>query len=146
MTTEFIHDRGRGPEIAGTRVTVDSLLSHFLDPDVTEALICQLYDLTPEQVAAARAYVFTQPDVVLEKCLQGTAGTTPKNPPEVVRQAEKTRAALLSFKEWLAQRESSKTRDETHANGEEPAGPDSRTILTFKEWLAERALQAGDGR
>ena len=35
MTTDLIHDRGRGPEIVGTRITVYDLLPDFLDPRVT---------------------------------------------------------------------------------------------------------------
>jgi uncharacterized protein (DUF433 family) len=55
MATAAIHDRGRGPEIEGTRITVYNLLPHFLVEEATEASICRRYDLTPEQVAAARA-------------------------------------------------------------------------------------------
>ncbi len=57
MAIDIIHDRGRGPEIVGTRITVYNLLPYFLEPDTTEALICRIYGLSPEQVAAARAYV-----------------------------------------------------------------------------------------
>ena len=34
---ELIHDRGRGPEIVATRITVYNLLPYFLDGAVTEA-------------------------------------------------------------------------------------------------------------
>ena len=61
MTSDLIRDRGCGPEISGTRITVYDLLPHFLQPDDTESYICKLYDLTPEQVAAARAYVISRP-------------------------------------------------------------------------------------
>src|SRR5215218_1730825 len=61
MSAKVIHDRGRGPEIAGTRITVYNLLQSFLDPKVTEEEICRVYELTPEQVAAARAYVLSNP-------------------------------------------------------------------------------------
>ena len=53
MANNIIHDRGRGPEIVGTRITIYNLLPEFLDPSVTEASLCELYELTPEQVAAA---------------------------------------------------------------------------------------------
>ena len=52
MTSALIHDRGRGPEIAGTRITVYTLLQSFLDPTVTEDEICRTYELTAAQVAA----------------------------------------------------------------------------------------------
>jgi hypothetical protein len=37
MATNLIHDRGRGPEIDGTRITVYNLLSDLLDPTATMA-------------------------------------------------------------------------------------------------------------
>ena len=85
-----IHDRGCGPEIEGTRITIDNLLPHFLDPDAIRASIGRPYDLTPAQVAAVRAYILSQPDVVLDRHLQIEAGLAPGNPPEVIEQAEKT--------------------------------------------------------
>lgn len=103
--SDMIHDRGRGPEIVGTRITVYSLLEHFLDPTVTEDLLCRLYELTPEQVAAARAYVLNHVDSVLAEHLDIEARLAAGNPPEVIERAEKTRAAFLSFRRWLAERE-----------------------------------------
>src|SRR4051812_46180200 len=104
MATKMIHDRGRGPEIEGTRITVYNLLPHFLDADTTEASICQRYALTPEQVAAARAFVLSQPDIVLNNYMCIENGMASGNPPEVLEKAEKTRASLLRFKAWLAER------------------------------------------
>jgi uncharacterized protein (DUF433 family) len=143
MATQLIHDQGRGPEINGTRITIYTLLPHFLDPDTSEASICERYDLTPEQVAAARAYVLNQPDVVLGGYLQIEAKLVPGNPPEVVEKAEKTRAALLSFKEWLARRESTEAADRVTEGEAEEAPPHSRRLPTFKEWLAERESRSG---
>ena len=51
---KMIHDRGRGPEIVGTRITVYNVLSYFLDPADTEDSIATLYDPTARQVTAAR--------------------------------------------------------------------------------------------
>ena len=89
MATGVIHDRGRGPEIDGTRITVYNLLSDFLDSTATEASIGRLYDLTPEQVAAARAYVLNNPETVLAEHLRIDARMSAGNPPEVIEQANK---------------------------------------------------------
>jgi uncharacterized protein (DUF433 family) len=102
---DLIHDRGRGPEVVGTRITVYNLLPHFLDPTATEAYICQMYDLTPEQVAAARAYVSNNSEVVMAEHLRIEARMTAGNPPEVIEQAKQPHAAFLSFREWLAERQ-----------------------------------------
>ncbi len=50
----------------GTRITVYNLLPHFLDPAMTEAEFCRFYELTPEHVAAARAYLLNNAETVLE--------------------------------------------------------------------------------
>lgn len=125
---DLIEDRGRGPEIAGTRVTVYNLLESFLDPDVTEAEICRVYDLTARQVAAARSYVLSNPDTVLAEHLKIEERMAAGNPPEVRESAERARAIFQSFKRWLAERDAA-----NRANGEaERPG----TFPTFREWLA----------
>jgi uncharacterized protein (DUF433 family) len=145
MTTDLIHDRGRGPEIVGTRITVYNLLPDFLDPTATEAGICQLYELTVEQVAAARAYVLNNPDTVLARHLEIEARMAAGNPPEVVEQAKQTRAVFLKFKEWLAERELA--GDQEHvvesmsSGGRNGLGP----FPTFREWLAGRESRPGNG-
>jgi uncharacterized protein (DUF433 family) len=42
MPSSVIQDRGRGPEIAGTRITVYNLLQAYLDPAATEEEIFRL--------------------------------------------------------------------------------------------------------
>lgn len=142
MATELIHDRGRGPEIAGTRITVYNLLESFLDPDVTEAYIGRVYDLTPEQVAAARAYVLNHPDTVLARHLEIEERMAAGNLPEVVEQAERTHATFLRFKDWLAERERSMNGGETAESGS-GNGPDR--FPTFREWVAERESRSEVG-
>src|SRR5580704_8495761 len=100
MTTNLIQDRGRGPEIVGTRITVYNLLSDFLDPTATEASICRIYDLTPEQVASARAYILNKPETVLAEHLRIDARMSAGNPQEEIEQAKQTHATFMSFKEW----------------------------------------------
>lgn len=67
MATDLVQG---GPEIIGTRINVYHLLPYFLDPTATEAQIAALYELTIEQVAAARAYVLNNPDTVLARHLE----------------------------------------------------------------------------
>src|ERR1043165_3253832 len=99
--TNAIQDRGRGPEISGTRITIYNLLEPFLDPRVTEAEICRVYDLTAEQVAAARAYVLSHPDAVLAEHLKIEERIAAGNPPEVRERAGRARETMQSFKKWL---------------------------------------------
>jgi uncharacterized protein (DUF433 family) len=132
MAEDLIHDRGRGPEIIGTRVTVYNLLPYFLDPSATEARVSCLYQLTPEQVAAARAYVLNNADVVLAEHLKIEERLSTGNPSEVIEAARRTHERLLAFKKWLREREQSEA-DELHAD---PCPSESSTRPTFPEWLA----------
>ena len=95
---ELIHDRGRGPEIIGTRITVYNLLPYFLDPSTTETGIAELYGLTVEQVAAARAYALNHAEAVLARHREIEARLARGNPPELVEQLKNTHARLLQFK------------------------------------------------
>jgi uncharacterized protein (DUF433 family) len=131
MMSKLIQDRGRGPEIVGTRITVYNLLQSFLDPTMTEEEISRIYDLTSQQVAAARAYVLSNPDTVLAEHLKIEERLAAGNPPEVQEQAGRAMETLRNFKRWLAEREAA---DAQAAEGQEKPG----RFPTFREWLATR--------
>lgn len=134
MANNLIHDRGRGPEIAGTRINVYNLLPHFPDATATEAAICRMYELTPEQVAAARAHMLNNPDTVLAHHLDIEARMAAGNLPQVIERAQQTRTAFLRLKDWLAKR----WQTDAQENAEEPASPSgengSQHLPTFHEW------------
>jgi uncharacterized protein (DUF433 family) len=145
MSTDLIHDRGRGAEIVGTRITVFNLLPDFLEPDKTEADICRTYDLVPEQVAAARAYVLNNADSVLAKHLEIEARIAIGNPPHLIEKMQETHATFLRFKDWLANRET----DDAQGRSVEPASATdqngSEGFPAFKEWLAEQESRPSEG-
>jgi uncharacterized protein (DUF433 family) len=129
--SEVIQDRGRGPEIDGTRITVYNLLQSFLDPSMTECEISRVYDLTALQVAAARAYVLGHPDTVLTEHLKIEERMQAGNPPQVIESAERVKSMFQSFKQWLAEKNSTNhTKEATQTSSER--------IPTFREWLAEQ--------
>ena len=77
-----IINRGRGPEIAGTRITVYDILDYTQDSWTDHAIAATLR-IAPEQVAAGRTYIEgNQKEVpanyqnILARCARG-------NPPEV---------------------------------------------------------------
>jgi uncharacterized protein (DUF433 family) len=146
MATDLINnDRGRGPEVAGTRITVYNLLPHLLDSTATEADICRLYGLTPEQVAAARAYVLNHPDTVLAEHLKIEARMAAGNPPDLVEQARQTHATFLRFREWLAERQEAEAQEHTAEVTSGTGRNRSGRSPTFREWLAERESRPGEG-
>src|SRR4051812_47129547 len=90
----------------------------------TEASICERYDLTPEQVAAARAYILRQPGVILDRYMLIEARMASGNPPEGLEGAEKARAVLLRLKEWLAGRELDEPQDQATESAVDPGSRD----------------------
>ncbi len=135
MLNGLLHDRGRGPEIQGTRITVYNLIPHFLDPTSTEEQICALYELAPEQVAAARAYVLAHFDEVMAEHRRIEADLNQGNPPLVLEQTRLARARLKSFQEWLSEKEAAGTV--TAQKG----GP----FPSFREWLGARERGQTEG-
>ncbi len=136
MSPDLLHDRGRGPEIIGTRITVYNLLPYFLDPATTEAAIAELYDLTIEQVSAARAHVLNHADAVLARHREIEARLARGNPPELVEQLKNTHARLLKFREWRACRDQAESAE---------AGRDRTSPFpTFSEWLATQTIHASE--
>ena len=134
MVSELIDDRGR---IVGTRITVYNLMPYFIDPTVTEAYLCRLYELTPEQIAAARAYVVNNSEAVWARHREIEARNAKGNPPEIRERAEKTRAALLAYKEALAERRKAEAAASgvTSVAGNRRETPEE--IPTIRESLSE---------
>ena len=146
MTTDLIHDRGRGPEIIGTRITVYNLLPYFLDPTATEAYICKLYELTPEQVAAARGYVFNHLDTVLTKHLEIEARLAAGYLAQTMEQPKQLHPAVLNFRKWLAEREQAEAQERAaEAKAESAQNGARRRFPSFREWFAERESHSGEG-
>jgi uncharacterized protein (DUF433 family) len=131
MTSELVPNPDLGPEIVGKRLTVYHLLNSFFDPAVTEDEICRAYDLTAQQVAAARAYVFRNADTVLAQHLKIEERLAVGNPPEVREQASRAKERLQRFKRWLVEHQEEEQRFRE-------ANPNTGQFPSFREWLAER--------
>ena len=140
MPTELIHNRGRGPELVGTRLTVYNLLPHLLDPTVTEGQVCDMYDLAPKQVAAMRAYVLTHYDDVMREHRSIEEIHRQKNPPAVTEHSHNVRKKLKRFQEWLAETATANECTSPPVGGSNSPTVQAR-ICSFKEWLA--AKEAG---
>lgn len=136
MDDNLIHDRGRGAEIVGTRITVLDLLPYFLDPSATEAYICRVNGLSAEQVAAARAHVLLHADTVLADHLEIEARIAAGNPPSVIEKAKQTHEDFVKFRQWLAE------RDRDHATAltaQPPSGAAVNALPAFREWIESEA-------
>jgi uncharacterized protein (DUF433 family) len=88
---EFIHDRGRGPEIKGLRITVYDVVDYALECWPPER-IAAWFDINTRQVEAAVDYirdhaieVLTEYVKILERCARG-------NPPELQAELDASHA------------------------------------------------------
>lgn len=135
MRPELIHDRGRGPEIVGTRITVYNLLPNLLDATASEAYICKLYDLTPEQVAAARAHVLNHPDEVLARHMEIEARIAQGNPEELTRKIEASRERFRQFR----------VREDTELSTTENAHDREANDSSYRNWFVAQVMGADEG-
>jgi uncharacterized protein (DUF433 family) len=97
-----IVDLGRGPQLAGTRITVQDLLPYF-QAGCTPGEIAQAMPVTPEEIAVVRQYIDDHRDEVLEADQRIRArNVTRANPPqveEILRQVRAERLALMASKQ-----------------------------------------------
>ena len=136
MATEYLHDRGNGPELVGTRVTIYTLFVDFLNSTLTEAEICGFYNIPPQQVSAARAYILHHYDEVMAVHQRIEERIARGNPPEVVERAKKTAPAF----EHLLQR----LQEARAENG--PNGKPLEAAALLSEWREMRDAALAEGK
>ncbi|HVT26808.1 MAG TPA: DUF433 domain-containing protein [Lacipirellulaceae bacterium] len=128
MAQSLIQDNDNGPVIAGTRVTVYSLIPYLLDEAASEESIANSFGITTAQVSAARAYVVENAPTILARHYELEERAQRGNSLETVEKLRRSHVRLLSFKEWLKEREALKAQD---ANS-------SASFPSFEEWLLLR--------
>jgi uncharacterized protein (DUF433 family) len=106
-----IIDRGRGPEIEGTRITVYDIMDYYKQ-DWHHTQIANWLDLSSEEVLVAIKYIEEHKEEVLadyqkilDRCARG-------NPPEIQAKLDASRERLRAFKDALRAKQS--RNGETH--------------------------------
>lgn len=138
MATRIIN-RGRGPEIEGTRITVLNLIP-YLEDGFGLREIQDILSITPGQLEAALAYLEENRETLMEMHRRIEERNARGNPPEVQEKLAQSSRRLALFKEWLDLK-----KQEGKKNG--PQLSPSRAILLqqFEDWLKtrERAQVSG---
>lgn len=113
----LIRDRGRGPELVNSRITVFDLLPNLTDPQQTDADILAWYpSIDATQLAAIRAYALEFAEILLPIQREWEARPHPRNPPEVEAAFERGANRIADFRRWRAGGgELGPTREETRA-------------------------------
>lgn len=96
-------------EIVGSRITVYHVLQELLLPDWTEARIAELYGIRPEQVAAARAYIFANFDAVMAR--HSEIETRRREQMALQRTTLSSPSVFERFEEWKRAKDQSPTPD-----------------------------------
>jgi len=95
-----IHDRGRGPEIKGSRITVYNVLDYYLH-GYHHSVIANILRLTPGEILTAINYINAHWAEVMPPYIRGVTNAWLGNSPEILAKCEKTRQKL---KAWLQER------------------------------------------
>ena len=104
MTTETIQiiDRGRGPQLSTSRVTVQDLVPYFQDGCAYDEIIRWIPTLSAEEIAVVERYYrdnqekLDEEDRLIRKC-----STENKNPAWVEKVLDEARAERLAITERL---------------------------------------------
>ncbi|MBX9678819.1 MAG: hypothetical protein K2X38_08635 [Gemmataceae bacterium] len=122
---------------------MQNLLPHFFDPGDTEAFIASLYNITPEQVSAVRAYVFENLEVVLREHLNiESRNAAATNPPSFHEAMERAKGELAAFKEWLNADKKEREQSEADVAARRAAGEE---VETFREWFMSQQMKSMTG-
>ncbi len=109
-----IHDRGRGPEIEGTRITVYDVMDYYLDGWPASRIAIRLSQGTPE-IEAAIEYIEAHRTEVEADYRKIVARAEQGNSPEVQAIVDANRAHVEARKSEIRQRAK-------HARGVNPNG------------------------
>jgi hypothetical protein len=124
---------------------VYNLFSSFLDPTVTEEEIGRVYELTTQQVAAARVYVLSNPDIVLAEQMKIEERLASENPSEVREQAGRAKETFAQFTQWLAERAGRGAG--AKGEGRDWAFSDVPGVVGGAQWrMIQKDVQVGKGR
>jgi uncharacterized protein (DUF433 family) len=107
MKTEIlIVDRGRGPQLSTSRITVQDLVPYFQDGCSYEEIMRWIPTLTHEEIRVIERYIQEHREEVMEQDRRiRERNATRRRPPEVERILEEGKAKLLALKERLLRAE-----------------------------------------
>lgn len=97
----IIHDRGRGPEIRGTRITVYDILDHHPDKGWTRQQLAELFRVSVEQIDAALRYIVEHREAVMRSYQKMLDAAARGNPPEVQAKLDESHDRFMAFKQEL---------------------------------------------
>ncbi len=117
MLDAKIIDRGRGPEIAGTRITVYTILEYVQENWRRDDVAFWL-GLSKDQVDVAIRYIEDHKSEVLSQYEKIMERINRGNPPEIQVKLDAAQGRARAMITELRQRRSQETQDEGHSGGQ----------------------------
>lgn len=136
MNAEII-DRGRGPEIKGTRITLYNIIP-YLEDGFSHEEILDILGLTSEQLDAALLYLEEHREELMEEHRRIEERIARGNPPEVEEKLAQTHLRMIQFMEWRA------AHKNENGNGSSNSEGGQNILLQFQEWL--QAQEKAEGK
>ena len=116
MRTSTIHDRGRGPEIEGTRITVYDVMDYYLDGWTASRIAAWLSQTTPD-IEAAIEYIDAHRDEVDVEYRKIVERSERGNPPEVRAIIESSRPFVEAKKAEILRLARERKKNSGNSNG-----------------------------
>jgi uncharacterized protein (DUF433 family) len=116
MLEAKIIDRGRGPEIAGTRITVYDVLDYY-KTGWHRDMIADTLELSSQQVEVAIRYIEDHRDEVMEVYERILARDARGNPPELQAKLDTMRGTARARLEELRRSKRPEAADEGNSRG-----------------------------
>lgn len=136
----LMYDRGRGPELCRTRITVYDLIPYFEKGTFSDEFLCDLFRISREELDALRQYIADHRDEVMAENARiderHRRGMEAQNTPEFRARSEESRRRLLAFRDWLSARK---------ARGEPMTAEGADLIGEFRVWYEAQRNGAGHG-
>jgi uncharacterized protein (DUF433 family) len=116
MLEAKIIDRGRGPEVAGTRITVYDVLDYHKSGWHRD-LIADTLQLTSQQVEVAIRYIEDHRDEVMADYAEMLARDEKGNPPELQAKLDAIRGSARARLEEIRRSNGTEAADERNSRG-----------------------------
>ncbi len=101
----LMHDRGRGPELRGTRITIYDLIPYLESPGYRDETMLEVWPISREQLEALKQYISDHREKAMAKNAEIDARharqRAEQNTPEFQARFAGSRERLMIFKEVI---------------------------------------------
>ncbi|MBI1832607.1 MAG: DUF433 domain-containing protein [Planctomycetes bacterium] len=117
-STIEIVDRGRGPQLSTSRITVQDLVPYFQEGVSAQEILKWIPTLTVEEIGAAEAYYrLHQPELDEQDCRIRRRSAERTNPPEAEEMLKRGGKKMAALQDEFAKKKRQAEQNGDHASG-----------------------------